>query len=212
MANVLEMALYRATLINDINKVEDLLASGVDVNMNNFDREGNTPLIISSIKGKGYKDLCIFLIDKGATVNMGNRYGSTPLHHASLWGHLDIVELLLDKGAEVNGRNNAGETPLFSACLNCEYNIIDKLVSLGADWNIADNQGWTPLMVLAERCKGYGLVLPKIEGADEGLKNKNGNTAWDIFKVFWLEMYTRVETLKREDTAKISRGTPDFDI
>ena len=47
------------------------------------------------------------LIQNGANVNSVNtmRHDQTPLHLASLKGHLNLVKLLVEKGADVNMHN-----------------------------------------------------------------------------------------------------------
>jgi len=56
-------------------------------------------------------DAVRFLIAKGATVNLDNHTGFTPLHHAAENGSLEAAEVLLDAGADPTWPNNMGETP-----------------------------------------------------------------------------------------------------
>ena len=48
-------------------------------------------------------------------VNLGDQYGRTALHLASLSLNLEMASALLDKGAVVNAQDNDGETPLHLA-------------------------------------------------------------------------------------------------
>ena len=38
------------------------------------------------------------LIEKGADVNVVNKYGETALQRASSWGRSDVVKMLIEKG------------------------------------------------------------------------------------------------------------------
>lgn len=71
---------------------------------------------------RGFYKCILFLIDKGANVNVKNKLGKTPLllsfiHHYSV--ELDnskkCINLLLDAGADVNIKDEYGETPLSRA-------------------------------------------------------------------------------------------------
>ena len=61
---------------------------------------GETPLGVASHHNR--KEVVQLLLRKGAKINMGNKFGNTPLHWAAVLGHPAMVKLLLDGGAEVN--------------------------------------------------------------------------------------------------------------
>jgi len=80
-ANVSEMALYLATKKNnDIKTVEDALNKGANVNANDFTWNQSTALIESCKNGK--KDICLLLIDKGARIDLMDKYDNHPIHYA----------------------------------------------------------------------------------------------------------------------------------
>ncbi|KAL2740342.1 hypothetical protein V1478_000483 [Vespula squamosa] len=79
------------------------------------------------------------LIDKGANVNIKDKFNSTPLHYAN---HLSIVKCLVENGADINAKNNEGNTPLHTAV---NFPIVEYLVEKGADVNIPNFRGYTPL-------------------------------------------------------------------
>lgn len=55
-------------------------------------------------------------VSRGEDVNkVGPQYNLTPLHLASLHGHLEIVEFLLDNGADPNMLDDWRCTPLHNA-------------------------------------------------------------------------------------------------
>ncbi len=53
-----------------------------------------------------------FLAARGASINIANRTGFTPLHHAAENGSLDAVRALLALGADRAWPNNAGQRPV----------------------------------------------------------------------------------------------------
>ena len=228
MANVLDATLYKATLHNDIKAVEDALNKGANPNANDFNWNQSTALIEACKNGN--KDICLLLISKGAQIGLMDKYDNHPIHYACLNGHSDIAEILVQNGADVNIIGYCRHTPLHYACSKKRGNrkVIRKLISMGADVNRMGHDGWTPLIVLAENCL-TGIMRELIDaGADKSSRNNKGNTAKDILgaycpdKVDDFEKYiskknraiirARKKTLKREDSVKIGRNVPDFDI
>ena len=52
------------------------------------------------------------LLESGATINALDNEGNTPLHSATLIGHIETIESLLLAGADQTITNNSGQTPL----------------------------------------------------------------------------------------------------
>ena len=101
---------------------------------------------------------------------------NTPLHLASLNGHLDIVKYLIKKGANVNTRNRKNQMPLHLAVHNAHKEIIKYLVKHGADMNVVEDEGDTPVAWAAYKGQTE-IVLLLIElGARIDIQNKAGNT------------------------------------
>ena len=84
--------------------------------------------------------------------------GLTPLHHASLEGHLKVVRELLSgeghQGATVDARDIAGHTPLYAASQYGHLEVVRELLSgeghQGADANLANVHGHTPLYAASQ--------------------------------------------------------------
>ncbi len=53
--------------------------------------------------------------DAGATINLANRSGFTPLHHAAEAGSKEAAALLIAKGANLTLRNLRNQTPIETA-------------------------------------------------------------------------------------------------
>lgn len=98
--------------------------------------------------------------DRGAKMNVLDKYNRTPLHWAA-WGNHEtfegskektIVEALLNAGANVNAKDDDKRTPLHFAMLNNInfWTIIEVfLKNTNIDINIKDSNGHTPLHLLA---------------------------------------------------------------
>ena len=132
---------YAATE-DKIKSLKYLLKNGVDVNEQ--DKEGNTPLHNLLYCNSNTRERAEILINNGAFLEIKNKKGETPLNMVRLWGTPDFT-YLISKGADVNTRDNKGMTPLHKAVIHEEHTFADYLIDSGAKINIADNKGKTPL-------------------------------------------------------------------
>jgi ankyrin repeat protein len=104
----------RATNRNALREayLESLIAAGV--NPNNYDKKGNTPLMLFlTYRRTGEDDSATIsilnkLLDAKADIHRRNRRGDTALHLAIKSGRLGATNLLLRKGANVHARNKKG--------------------------------------------------------------------------------------------------------
>ena len=51
------------------------------------------------------------LLDAGAGINLTNRSGYTPLHHAAEYGAAEAAARLIERGADVDAKTRRGITP-----------------------------------------------------------------------------------------------------
>lgn len=72
------------------------------------------------------------LIQYGRADVNGKRYvGNTPLHDATIAGHVNIVRILIDSKADVNATNNFNETALHYAVENSkDGNLNDRILMI----------------------------------------------------------------------------------
>lgn len=82
-----------------------------------------------------------FLEAQGASVNIQDNQGITPLMLASQMNFVEGVEALVKHGARVDVTNNAGETPLMSAVHARNTEMMRVLLQAGANPDRADNSG-----------------------------------------------------------------------
>ena len=171
--------LIAATKRKDLNKVKELIKSGV--NLNAKDTFGGTALIIAS--NIGHTEIVKLLIKSGSDVNIASNDGRTALMKASLKGNTDIVKLLLENGADSDIQNNGGSTALIYACKIGNTDIIKLLLKNGANPDIQDKLGRTALIEASwphanQRNNSPGIIKLLIDaGADLDIQERHGVTA-----------------------------------
>lgn len=82
---------------------------------------------------RGYEDIAEFLIASGASVDVVDDSGETPLHKASVNGHLKIASLLVANGAEVDAKAKDGCTPLYLSACSKHEKVSQYLLDCGAE-------------------------------------------------------------------------------
>jgi ankyrin repeat protein len=60
---------------------------------------------------------------------LGNTSGNTPLHWASLNGHLEAVKLLVQAGADPGVTNRAGHDAVYEAEVNGKEQVVEWLLT-----------------------------------------------------------------------------------
>ena len=124
--------LLRAAGSGDLEKVQQVLDSNPQLNINDGDRCESSALHHAA--EKGYLEIAKFLVARGAIVNVTNMWEKTPLHSACNNGHLEIVKFLLDHGARIEATSNKKRfTPLHLASQYDHLAIAVYLVENGAD-------------------------------------------------------------------------------
>lgn len=111
----------------------------------------------------GALDVCAFLVEHGADVNIYSEEYGTPLTVAVIRDYMDVINFLLSQGANPDGLpvDEAAEPrapiyncrfppPLVFACSSGQRGVFDMLISAGANVDIQDAEGWTPLHCAAE--------------------------------------------------------------
>jgi len=166
-----------AASLGSVDMLEFLLSKGAD--KNERDREGNCPLVWI-IANDGAEELMEALVDHGASVNMQNFVGESPLYLAVQRNLSDKVSYLLENGADVAVRNLDGATPLHAAAAAGADEIISLLVKWGAHVNAVDDEGDSPFHWAVRESQGNTACLLGQLGADPNLKNEDDESPLDL--------------------------------
>lgn len=137
--------LVKAVRDNKADKVEALLAEGVDPNSRDSEaRDARTALYHAAVFG--YADIARLLLKKGAKVDLGAPdTRQTPLMAAAFNESRDMVVALIEAGAQVNAQDPAGDTPLTQAARKGNAELITILINAGADAGVRTAEGLTAL-------------------------------------------------------------------
>lgn len=111
--------------------------------------DGYTPLSYAVKKNVATK-VIDFLIENGATIDLPNKSGKTPLMYAVKYKRNNLLECLIKKGANPNFKNKKGINALAYAIKYENAIGFKKLVDLGADVNATIFGGKTTVKELAK--------------------------------------------------------------
>ena len=153
---------------NDLEGIRESLEDGVRVNYRYADDDLKRPVhYVQSVEAV---DL---LADEGATINVQDRYGRTPLNHylahADSWDE-KVAEALVREGVPVNG-SRLLNIPLFDA-KSAEQ--LAFLVNAGVDVNVA-NMADDRTRLHAVKSVGEARVLVNA-GVNINARDRNGET------------------------------------
>jgi len=117
------------------------------------------------------------LLGAGASVNVRDEEGRTPLILAAGRGHLKVARILLDRGAAIGAANSSLGTALAYAAWSGHTEMVSELLSRGSRIDSTNGEGWTPLMYAA--INGHIQCVKELldRGADVNARNREGRTA-----------------------------------
>ncbi|MDP4198380.1 MAG: ankyrin repeat domain-containing protein [Bacteroidota bacterium] len=128
--------LHMAVGEGDLGKIKHLVESGADPNLENkvgftpfsdavtyYEGNSNRQLQAAAdmvrwrdssglIRHARYLEIIRFLLGHGASPNVSDKWGGTPLHNAAAFCDSAIIALLLQHGANKNAKDLKSETPL----------------------------------------------------------------------------------------------------
>ena len=136
-------ALMKAVKSNDVARVKELIAQGV--NVSELDSSSDAPLVMAAYEG--HNEIVKLLLEAGAdvaAVDPGMK--ATALHAASYAGRTEAAKLLIAHKIDINkqGPYN-GYTALHDAIWQSHVETAKVIIEAGADLTLKSNQGQTPL-------------------------------------------------------------------
>jgi ankyrin repeat protein len=126
----------------------------------------------------GNTEIIELLLIRGASPNLQDEFGRTPLHFAAKSGKKDAIEfLILNCNADPNLKDDGGQTPLHYAAESGKKDAIEFLISnYNADPNLKDDLDQTPLHLAAKSGNKEGVKFLLDSDADLNLKDHCGQT------------------------------------
>jgi ankyrin repeat protein len=88
------------------------------------------------------------LLALGATTDVVNRFGNTPLHDVATLGNVEIAKVLLEYGADLHAKSPDGSTALHYAADYGNHDLYNFLLRAGADPALLNQFGETPAKLL----------------------------------------------------------------
>uniref|UniRef100_A0A8D8VL02 Ankyrin-2 n=2 Tax=Cacopsylla melanoneura TaxID=428564 RepID=A0A8D8VL02_9HEMI len=143
----------RAARAGHLEKLRELLESGVDINTSNANglnalhlaaKDGHTTVVKALLKG-------------GCKVDASTKKGNTALHIAALAGQEEVAKILVEAGATINVQSLNGFTPLYMAAQENHDGVVKYLLSKGGNQTLATEDGFTPLAVAMQQ--GHDRVV-----------------------------------------------------
>lgn len=203
-ASVAETQLIEAIKENDLQRVKELLASGVNPNVATLpDIESPLYLAIGEKSNaecdgthlktefrEGQTELAKTLLQAGATPNLPSTLLlHTPLMEAARTGDVVLAKLLLQKGADIHACSDSGMTALHFAAAESTPEMVKLLLEQGATPNLATTsegfllesdatKGVTPLHLAAEAGMAESVQLLLQAGAYADTPDAEGNTPY----------------------------------
>jgi hypothetical protein len=174
IASVPVDALVYAAFMNDLPKVNELIAAGMDVNA--VDSENNATALMEAA-GNGNQEMVKVLLSAGADVNARSKNGRTAVLNVQEDTTAEIVWTLVAAGAKVNRKDDDGNTPLMMAARIDNVTVIKALLDAGVKVNAKNKEGRTALMEAAENDYEESVKVLLRAGADVHRKDNEGRTA-----------------------------------
>jgi ankyrin repeat protein len=162
-----KLRLFRASRIGDIDELKEILNAfdrRVYVGVNDFCKDGNTPLHFACMYGQLM--VVNFLFSKHCDVHAINKTGETPLMLAIKSNKNSdlIIRALLRHGANLGIPDANNKTELMHAVEACNKNVFNLLMEMSDSINLSlrDSRGYT-LFLLAAASSSYYFVNKILE-------------------------------------------------
>lgn len=139
-------------------RVEALLKAGAEINTRHPPWQ-LTPLQVASDLNF---DMVKLLLAHGATVNVSDRDGVTPLMRAVDLRDLRMARLLLDARAQINAKDQRGHTALTRSVLRSDPAMLKLLIERNADVDVVAEMGTTPWSI-AQNMHAAALLMPEVK-------------------------------------------------
>jgi len=134
--------LLKAAANGDVKTLERIVKMGLNVNSllagNNW--------ALHAAAHNGHLDIIRILLTYEINVEIPDKDGDRPLHHAAFGMQSTVIDLLASMSkVDLNSRNNKHQTALHIAVYKGHLNVINTLIRLGCLINVQDIDDDTPI-------------------------------------------------------------------
>lgn len=146
--------LFLAACLGIHTLVKHLIASNKDLDVDEKDDKGRTPLTLAAVDGR--EEVVKLLLETGKVdVNSYDRRGYTALYYAIMGRHNAVIHLLLETGKlDMNYKKPRGRSPLDFASRYCNEAAVRLMLERYDDYLYVDSKddfGRTALSIAAEK-------------------------------------------------------------
>ena len=92
---------------------------------------GNTALSVAAANAQ--EELVRLLLKRGASLELANAYGWTPIMHASRHGHASVVQTLVNNKADLKVSSHVGASALHCGVCSADVSTVRALIEAGLD-------------------------------------------------------------------------------
>jgi serine/threonine protein kinase len=180
------ICLIDAIIDKNLDMAENILDAGANANCCE-EVEAFSALLLAAQRGD--REMMKLLIERGAEINVPDRFG-TPLTCAFELKDIDFIKYLIDKGADVNLLHGPDDctTPIMSAISGAgtdmafTVELAKLLLARGADPNkIVSKNNFSPPLIAAVETKSFELVKLLVDNnADIEAQDYKRQTALDV--------------------------------
>lgn len=151
------MTIHKAAYNGYLGALRILLDANADID-SRYGESCSTALHIAA--EQGHSNIVQALLKNGASVDLQNDLGKTPLWFAVNEGHTEISQMLLDAGASPSPSGTEHELLLFAALNNGSVDIVSSLLKAGA--NVDATVPFTGITLLHTAAEKGDLALVRL--------------------------------------------------
>lgn len=168
--------LLLASAKGDLDGVINALNEGADPNY--FPKE-DSPLACAV--RNGHKEISKILIERGANINVENRYQWRPFHEAARQGNMELLTLLVEHPMLIKTKRDAdGHSALRVAVEHRHQDAVELILKHTSNVDSTDFEGNSTLMVAVKNDDFNMAQLLIKNGATIDLTNNDGISAADL--------------------------------
>ncbi|KIM24497.1 hypothetical protein M408DRAFT_232258 [Serendipita vermifera MAFF 305830] len=149
----------------DLNGTETCFQTGyISLAVLGSQRMDSGPVAIEHAK------VIVFLILKGAPVDLPDIIGNTALHHLAIYNKVPkVLQVLFNGKPDPNARDRYGTTPVHNAIMRAQADVLEKCLENGGDPDLRDGDGVSLATLLMGAPPAIGAIVTKHKNKKSGI-------------------------------------------